>query len=119
MAKKVAYKVRPHSTRRTCPKKGGLAQHCPQRHAKDSGETQSQAHGKFCRRSKAGLLVPCALSVWCRERHTSMEESLDEATNCGRVDVKGMTGEKERGCETTCAELLGDGGLGSRPHRVW
>lgn len=36
------------------------------------------------------------------------EESLDEATNSGRVDVEGMTGKKERGCETTCAEFLGD-----------
>jgi len=34
---------------------------------------------------------------------------LDEARNSGRLDVEGKTGEKERGCETTCAELLGDG----------
>jgi hypothetical protein len=38
-----------------------------------------------------------------------MEESLDEATNSGRVDVEDKTGKKERRCETTCAELFGDG----------
>jgi len=75
----------------------------------NSGETPSQAHGKFCGRSKPGLLVPCALSVRRRERHTSTEESLYEATNSGRVDVEGKTGKKERGCETTGAELFGDG----------
>jgi len=74
-----------------------------------SRETPSQAHGKFCGRSKGGLLVPCVLSVRRRERHTSTEGSLDEAMNSGRVDVEGMTGKKERGCEITCAELLGDG----------
>jgi len=31
-----------------------------------------------------------------------------EATNSGRVDVEDKTGEKERGCGTTCAELFGD-----------
>ena len=79
------------------------------RDTQDSGETPSQAHGKFCGRSKAGLLVPCVLSVRRRERHTSTEESLDEATNSGRVDVEGKTGENERSCETMCAELLGEG----------
>jgi hypothetical protein len=33
----------------------------------------------------------------------------DETTNSGRVDVEGVTGKKERGRETTCAELLDDG----------
>ena len=33
---------------------------------------------------------------------------MDEVTNSRRVDVEGMTGKKERGCETTCAEFLGD-----------
>jgi len=53
--------------------------------------------------------MPCALSIRRRKRHISTEESLDEATNSGRVDVKGRTGKKETGCETTCAELLDDG----------
>jgi len=43
----------------------------------DSGETLSQAHGKLCKHSKAGL-VPYALSVQHREQHTSTEESWDE-----------------------------------------
>ncbi len=43
---------------------------------------------KFCGHSKAGLLVPCALSVRRKERHASTEESLDEATNSGRLDEK-------------------------------
>jgi len=64
------------------------------RDTQDSSETPSQAHGKFCGRSKAGLLMPCALSVRCRERHTGTEESLDEATNSGRADVEGKTGER-------------------------
>lgn len=34
---------------------------------------------------------------------------MNEATNSRKVDVKGMTGKKERGCETTCAELFGYG----------
>ncbi len=63
------------------------------RDTQDSGETPSQAQGRFCRCSKAGLLVPCALNVRCRERRTSTEESLDEATNSGRVDI----GEKRNG----------------------
>jgi hypothetical protein len=74
-----------------------------------SGETPSWAHGKFCRRGKPGLIVACALSVRHRERHTGTEESLDEVTSSGRVDVEGMTGKKGRGCEIMCAELLGDG----------
>ena len=74
-----------------------------------SGETPSRAHGKSCRRGKPGLIVPCALSVRRREQHTGTEESLDEATNSGRVGVEGMDGKKGRGCETRCAELLGNG----------
>jgi hypothetical protein len=31
------------------------------------------------------------------------------ATNSGRVDVESMIEKKERGRETTCVELLGDG----------
>ena len=108
VVEKVAYQVRAHSTRRTYPKRGGLTQHCP-RDTQYLGETPSQAHGKICGRSKPGLLVPCAHSVRRRERHTSTEESLNEAANSGRVDVEGTTGEKERSCETTCAELFGDG----------
>jgi hypothetical protein len=62
--------------------------------------------------------VPCALSVRRREQHTGTEESLDEATNSGRVGIEAMTGKKGRGCETMCAELLGDSvELGGRPHR--
>jgi len=63
----------------------------------NSGETPSQAHGKFCGRSKPGLVVPCELSVRRRERHTSTEESLYEATKSGRVDVEGKTGKKGKG----------------------
>ena len=74
-----------------------------------SGETPSREHGKFCRYRKPGLIVPCALSVWRRERHTGTEESLDEATNSGRVGIEDMAGKKGRGCEATRAELLGDG----------
>jgi hypothetical protein len=72
----------------------------------DSGETPSQAHDKFCRRSEPDLTVPCALSVRRRERRTSMEEGLDEVTNFGRVDVEGITKRKERGCETMCAVMV-------------
>ena len=78
------------------------------RDTQDSGEIPSQAHSKFCGPSKPGLLMPCALSVRRRERHTSMDESLNEATNSGRVDVEGKSGKKGRLCETTCAELFGD-----------
>jgi hypothetical protein len=112
VSEKVAYQVRPHSTRRTCPKRvpreeasHGIAP----KDTQDSGEARSRTHGNFWEGSKAGLLLPCALSIRRRERHTSTEESLDEAANSGRVDVEGMTGEKESGCETMCAELLGDG----------
>ena len=45
--------------------------------------------------------MPCALSVRHRERHRSMEESLDEVINSGKVDVEGKTGKKERSRETT------------------
>jgi hypothetical protein len=79
------------------------------RDTQDAGETPSQAHGKFCGRSKACLLVPCAFSIRHRERHASTEESLDEATDSGRVDVEGKTGKKERSSEATCAELCCDG----------
>ena len=61
------------------------------RDRQDSGKTPSRAHGKFYGRSKVGLLVPYVLSIRCREQHTSTEESLDEATNSGRVDGKGKT----------------------------
>jgi len=37
------------------------------------------------------------------------DESLDEVMNSRRVDIEGMTGERESGCETTCAELLSNG----------
>ena len=61
------------------------------RDTQDSGETPLQADSKFCGCSKAGLLVPCAVSVRRKERCTSMEESLDEVMNSGRVDIKGKT----------------------------
>jgi len=61
------------------------------RDMQDSGETPLRAHGKFYRCSKAGLLVPCALGIRCRKRHTSTEESLDEVTNSRRVGIKGKT----------------------------
>ena len=93
VAEKGAYQFWP--TRRTWPKKEGLAQRCP-RNTQDSGETPSQAHDKFCGHSKPGLLVPCALYVWSRERHTSTEESLYEATDSGSVDVEGKI-EKRNG----------------------
>ena len=105
VAEKRAYQFRPHSTRRTWPNKEGIAQRCP-RNTQDSGKTLSQAHGKFCGHSKPGLLVPCALRVWSRERYTGTEESLYEAMNSGRVDVEGKTGEKERSCGTTFAKLF-------------
>ena len=34
---------------------------------------------------------------------------MDEATNSRQIDVEGMSGKKESGCETTCAELRSDG----------
>jgi len=37
-----------------------------------------------------------------------MEESLNEATNSGRVDIEGKSRKKGRLCKTTCAELFGD-----------
>ena len=67
------------------------------RDTQDSGETPLQAHSKFCGCSKAGLLVPCALSAQRREWCISTEENLDERTDSGRVDVEGKTGKKGKG----------------------
>ena len=53
--------------------------------------------------------MPCALSVRRRERHTSTEESLDEATNSGRVFVEDETRKEETSDEATCTKHLADG----------
>jgi len=72
------------------------------RDAQDLGETPLQAHSKFCGCSKAGFLVPCALSTQRREWCISPEENLDEATDSGRVNIEGMTGKKRKGVVRQC-----------------
>jgi len=52
--------------------------------------------------------VRSVLSAWHRERHTSVEESPDQAMNSGRVDFEDKTGKKGKSCKTMYAEL-GDG----------
>ena len=67
------------------------------RNTQDSCGTPSQEHVKFCGRSKPSLIVPCALSVRHRERHTSTEERLDEEASSGRVDVEVKTEKRKWG----------------------
>ena len=107
VGEKVSYQVWPHST-------AEASHSIAPRDTQYLGETPSQAHGKICGRSKPGLLVPCALSVRRRERHTSTEESLNEGANSGRVDVDGKTGEKERCCESSSVTVWTT--VGGRPY---